>query len=271
MPFFEGKDTTLFYERTGQGEPLLFFNGTGGDLRVRPNMLDGPLAKNFDLLVHDQRGLGQSSVPEGPYTMADYADDGARLLDHIGWESCLVVGVSFGGMVGQEFALRHPGRTKRLVLACTSGGGRGGASYPLHELQGMEPRERARKMLAISDKRLDAKWQAENQEKVEDILDGILAQRAHIPPTDQSLRGAVMQLEARAGHDTWDRLAEIDVPTFLCGGKYDGLAPASNLEALNSVISNSTIKFYEGGHMFLVQDRQALKDITAFLKEEPVQ
>lgn len=270
MPFFEGKDITLFYERTGEGEPVLFFNGTGGDLRVRPNMLDGPIAKNFDLLVHDQRGLGQSAIPEGPYTMADYADDGARILDHIGWESCHVIGVSFGGMVAQEFLLRHPGRTKRLVLACTSSGGAGEASYPLHELQGMEPRDRSRAMLEIADKRLDKKWQEENPEQVEEIIDMGIAQRSHLPLTEDSLRGAALQLGARKDHDTWDRLGEIDVPTFICGGKYDNLAPVSNLNALHSAIRGSSMKLYEGGHMFLLQDRQALLDIVAYLKDEPI-
>ena len=271
MPFFEGNDTTLYYERHGDGPPLLYFNGTGGDLRVKPNMFDGPIGKAFDLLAHDQRGLGQSAVPAGPYSMADYADDGARLLDHIGWETCLVFGVSFGGMVAQEFALRHPGRATRLVLACTSSGGEGEASYPLHELQEMEPRERARFMLGISDLRLNEAWQQDNPERVEELIDFTLNQRAHIPVTEESLRGAGLQLEARKDHDTYDRLDQINIPTFICGGRFDGIAPVSNLEALHARISGSTMKLYEGGHLFMLQDRQAFKDIVAFLKGEEIE
>src|SRR6056297_3551236 len=72
-------------ERSGVGPRLLFLNGTGGDLRQRPSLLEGPLARELEILAHDQRGLGQSGKPDVPYTMADYADDAAALLDHVGW------------------------------------------------------------------------------------------------------------------------------------------------------------------------------------------
>ena len=65
--------------------------------------------------------------------MADYAMDANSLLEAVGWDRCCVMGISFGGMVVQEFALRYQHRIKRLVLACTSSGGAGGDSYPLHE------------------------------------------------------------------------------------------------------------------------------------------
>jgi len=121
------------YERAGDGPPLLFISGTGSDLRVQPNVFASPLAKSFDLLAYDQRGLGRTDKPDAPYTMADYADDAAALMDHVGWDEALVVGVSFGGMVAQELVLRHPGKVKRLVLACTSPGGEGGAEVEFAE------------------------------------------------------------------------------------------------------------------------------------------
>ena len=95
-------------------------------------MVDG-WAKEFDVVAHDQRGLGQTEIPPGPYEMADYAADAAALLDSLGWDSCRVVGTSFGGMVAQEFAVTWPERVERLGLVCTSPGG-DFASYPLHEL-----------------------------------------------------------------------------------------------------------------------------------------
>ena len=97
-------------------------------------MLIQPFTQHFDVAAHDQRGLGRTSIPPGPYTMADYAADACALLDHLEWTSCRVIGVSFGGMVAQELAVTVPDRVERLALCCTSPGGAGGASYPLHEL-----------------------------------------------------------------------------------------------------------------------------------------
>jgi 3-oxoadipate enol-lactonase len=126
---------TLYAERSGAGPRLLFISGTGGDLRNKPSVFSGPLGPRFEILAYDQRGLGQSAVPDGPYTMADYADDAAGLLKQVGWDSCLAMGVSFGGMVAQELVIRFPELVRRLVLACTSSGGAGGASIPFTELE----------------------------------------------------------------------------------------------------------------------------------------
>ena len=132
MPFIEVRNISLYYEIQGEGPRLLYISGTGGDLRVRPNVFDTLLIKHFTVLAYDQRGLGQTDKPDKPYTMADYAADAEGLLDALGWNSAYVMGVSFGGMVAQEMAVTYPRRIQKLVLACTSSGGAGGASYPLH-------------------------------------------------------------------------------------------------------------------------------------------
>ncbi len=170
MPFMPVRDLRLYYERAGSGPKLLYINGTGGDLRRKPNVFDSPMAAHFDILSYDQRGLGQTDRPATPYIMADYAEDANALLDAMGWERCAVMGVSFGGMVAQEFAVRYPQRITQLVLACTSSGGAGGASYPLHDLLAMPLRAKTLHMLAISDTRQDAAWQAAIQPKCRNRL-----------------------------------------------------------------------------------------------------
>lgn len=263
MPFAHANGIDLYYELTGRGERLLFVSGTGADLRRTPRLTDGSAFEPFELLAYDQRGLGQSAVPPGPYSMADYADDAAALLDAVGWESCLALGVSFGGMVAQELALRHPGRVRRLVLACTSAGGAGGASYPLHELVGRDATASLDLRLQLLDTRWDAAWQADNPEMVAMIAQGFQLGGADDGPGEGPLR----QLEARRHHDTSARLGQIRCPTLVCGGRYDGLAPPANSEFLARAIPAAELAFFDGGHLFFMQDPDAMGVMLGFLEE----
>jgi 3-oxoadipate enol-lactonase len=253
----------LYYERAGAGPPLLFISGTGGDLRNKPNVFDGPLAKAFDVLAYDQRGLGRSRKPDIDYCMADYADDAAALLDQVGWPRARVIGVSFGGMVAQELVLRHPRKVERLVLACTSPGGAGGASYPFHELQHLRGEARARFLLPISDTRRDEAWAAAHAETVAQII----AMGSSDPHAGEPGRemGARRQLEARAGHDAWERLGDIRCPTMIAAGRYDGIALPATQERMAARIPGAQLRFFEGGHLFMIQDRTANVAITEFL------
>ena len=256
MPFGSANGISLYYELDGAGERLLFISGTGADLRHQPRLSDGPLVNAFEVLAYDQRGLGQSDVPEGPYTMADYADDAAALLDLVGWDSCRVLGVSFGGMVAQELAIRHPERVRRLVLACTSSGGVGGASYPLHELADLSADERERRQFQLLDARWDADWREANPEMVV-----LLSARTRQPME----RGPRLQLEARSHHDTAERLSGIGCPTLVCGGRYDGIAPPPNSEYLAAQIPGARLEMFDGGHIFFIQDPAAMPAIIDFL------
>ena len=255
----------LYYEVAGTGPRLLLISGTGGDLRSPPSVFDGPLATRFEIAAYDQRGLGRSSVPPGPYAMADYADDAAGLLDVLAWEDALVMGISFGGMVAQELALRHPRRVRRLVLACTSSGGAGGASYPLHELTALPEDDRIARHLELADTRYDAEWRAAFPEEWRSLA-SLFRARAVIGSDEPGrAEGAALQLDARRRHDTWDRLDQITCPTLVCGGVHDGIAPPDNAEHLASAIPGATLEMFEGGHLFLLQDRAAWPAITAFL------
>jgi 3-oxoadipate enol-lactonase len=255
---------SLYYELEGTGERLLLISGTGQDLR-RARLGGAPGFEAFELLQFDQRGLGQSEVPEGPYTMADYADDAAGLLDAVGWKDCLVMGVSFGGMVAQELAIRHGERVDRLVLACTSAGGAGGASYPLHELVDLGPDESLRQRLEIIDTRWDATWRDANPDMVRLIGEGMRGFGAGGDATDGPT-GLRLQLEARAQHDTSGRLGQIRCPTLVCGGRFDGIAPAANSEFLAQAIPGAHLRLFDGGHIFFMQDPAAFPAMLGFLR-----
>ena len=85
------------------------------------------------------------------------------------------------------------------------------------------------------------------------------------PPDEAAAIGARRQLEARRGHDTWDRLTEIAAPTLVAAGRYDGIAPVPNSEALARRIPRATMQVFEGGHLFLLQDRTEWAAIVRFL------
>ncbi|XOV85207.1 MAG: alpha/beta fold hydrolase [bacterium] len=263
MAFAQTPHIKLYYERDGDGPPLLFISGSGADLRNRPNQFDAPIARAFELICYDQRGLGQTEQPAGDYTMRQYADDAAALLDYLNIDQIPVIGVSFGGMVAQEFALRHPDRVRALVLACTSSGGAGGASYPLHELQDLPGEARAAAHLKVSDLRHTGDWIAEHPETWQKRLSLALAAQQ----TRGNEIGARAQLEARRWHNTYERLCELRMPVLLAGGAYDGIAPVANMQALHAAIQTSELKLFSGGHMFLIQDRDSYPYIIQWLKK----
>jgi pimeloyl-ACP methyl ester carboxylesterase len=257
---FESDDISINYQITGTGPRVLFFNGSGATLQSSELLLRS-LSKECEVLAHDQRGLGLTSIPEGPYTMAQYAADAAALLDHVGWETCCVVGISFGGMVAQEFAVTFPHRVERLALLCTSTGGAGGSSYPLHELGALSVEERTSKMVTLSDTRFTPEWLASHPSDAQ-----MMSMRGESTTKSADvLRGERLQLAARADHDVADRLHMISCPTFVTAGKFDGIAPPVNSEAIVQRISDATLSVYEGGHMFLAQDPTAIREIRPFL------
>ena len=262
MPTARVNGLDVYFERRGRGPRLLFLNGSGTTLaRTRP-MLD-PFAERFDTVAHDQRGLGQTEIPPGPYGMADYAADAAALLDHLGWERCRVVGVSFGGMVAQELAVTWPGRVERLALCCTSPGGPGRGSYPLQDLAELDGAGYAAAFPPLLDTRFTPAW-LETHPETRALVEA-LAQRPARPTGESVRHGQREQLLARSGHDVWDRLPAITCPTLVASGRYDGIAPASNGEAIAAQVPGAVFNVYEGGHLFFVQDHAAMPDVLDFL------
>jgi pimeloyl-ACP methyl ester carboxylesterase len=255
-----GIDVT--YDRSGSGPRLLFLGGSGSTLASNRPLID-VFASACDVVTHDQRGLGATSAPPGPYTMAQYAADAAALLDHLGWERCRVVGISFGGMVAQEFAVTLPERVERLALLCTSPGGVGGASYPLHELEGLDERERMARYLCILDTRFTAEWLATHES--DRRLVEFMTRGRNTPKSDEQRRGEREQLEARRHHDVCDRLGAISCPTFVGAGRYDGIAPPGNARAIVERVAGAELHLYEGGHAFMAQDPAAFADTLQFL------
>jgi pimeloyl-ACP methyl ester carboxylesterase len=166
-------------------------------------------------------------------------------------------------MVAQEFAVTHPERVERLALICTSPGG-AYASYPLHELAEQTAQGLAAMGATLLDTRFTPEWLAEHEG--DRMLAEMVDQRRDAPPESEEVqRGQMEQLRARSRLDVVDRLGVITCPTFVASGRFDGIAPVANGEAIAARVPNAELHVYEGGHMFFVQDPAAMPEILEFL------
>jgi 3-oxoadipate enol-lactonase len=276
--FVEVNGVSLYFETSGpvDGEPVLIISGTGSDLRADIEQ-DGtrrvhPLAAaGFRVVEYDQRGLGQSSKPDQPYTMADYGDDAEALIEALQKEDQVatpvhVVGISFGGMVAQHLAIRHPRLVRRLVLCCTSTGGEGGASFDLLSIADLPDDERIPIMVSVMDTRNDVSTSPPRFAPgyLEMAKRGAKA-RSLMLADPSGPRGVRRQLEARAGHDTFDGLPSVAIPTLVCGGIYDAQASPENVRTLSNRIPRAKLAMFEGGHGFLLQDPAAWPFVVEWL------
>lgn len=262
----------VFYEQHGPTEPpdplpargvlrVLNISGSGADLRSSyPER--SPLNRRFEVVHYDQRGLGRTGKPDGPYTMRNYADDAAALIAALGWDSCAVVGTSFGGMVAQHLAIHHPHLVERLVLNCTSPGGTA-PSFPLHTLEPLDVEARIELCLGLYDNR----WDPGRDDPIPGLgrFYDVIIEQARAPRRGDSERGYRAQLQARAGHDVVSALRRIEAPTLVCAGEFDDLAPLANAFVLVESIPDAELRVFDGGHFFLLQDRTAFPTIIDFL------
>src|SRR3989442_16033858 len=122
MPFVENQEAKIYWDEQGHGPPVLLIMGLGYP-SVMWYRTRAVLAPRYRTIVLDNRGVGRSSMPPGPYPIALMASDAAAVLDAAGVESAHVFGISMGGMIAQEFALQYPKRVRSLILACTAAGG----------------------------------------------------------------------------------------------------------------------------------------------------
>lgn len=249
----------------GSGPPVMFLFGSGaaGTIENAKPLVDR-LTDRFTVACPDQRGLGGSEIPPGPWSMADYAADAFGIADHLGWPRFSLIGLSFGGMVGLEMAVTDPGRIDRMVLWGTSPGGPA-HSYPLHLLNDLPADERHRMFAELMDTRLAGHHGSNSPEEqfVTTVIEcGGSPWRA--ADGSQPSPGVAMQLEARRGHNVIDRLDRITCPTFIGAGMFDGLAPVANAKAMRDGIRNAELRTYHAGHFFYL-GRKAFNDGAGFL------
>jgi len=243
--------TNLFYETRGSGDALLLIMGLGASSAAwDPDLLD-QLAKEFRVITFDNRGTGQSDKPDAPYSMEMFADDAAGVLVELKINRAHVFGVSMGGMIAQEFALRHPARTVTLTLGCTTAGGQHSVPPPPESMKvltaprvGVSPEEIIRRGWPLS---YTPDYIEKNRTKLEAAIPRLLK---HPTPPFAFQR----QLEATYTLKTWDRLPEVSAPTLVITGAQDCLIPARNSELLAERIPGAKLHLIQDvGHAFMNQ------------------
>ncbi|HEV3229670.1 MAG TPA: alpha/beta fold hydrolase [Solirubrobacteraceae bacterium] len=247
MPHAETPEVRLHYVRRGSGEPLLLIMGMSGSHLHWGEPFVADLARDFDVIAYDHRGIGASSRMEAPFTIVDLAEDAAALLDALEIESAHVVGISMGGMVAQELVLRHPDRVRTLVLGCTYAGGEGSS------LTGQDVVEQLGASMLSGDREraIRTGWEVNVSPgfAARDDAYAVFAQIGRELPA--AVPVIMAQAQAVAGHDTSARLSEIGVPTLVIHGTEDRMLPASNGDAIAARIPGARLEIFDGvGHLF---------------------
>jgi 3-oxoadipate enol-lactonase len=254
----------IAYEVAGAGPPLLLVHGLGyarwGWEPVVP-----ALAEEFTVLTFDNRGIGASDVPEGPYSARAMAGDAVSVLDAAGIDRAHLVGTSLGGMAAQELAIGWPERVDRLVLACTTPGGADAFPLPertlrlMAEAPALAPEVALRRFVenALADRTVMER---------PDLVQRIYEKRLEFPP-DPS--GWQAQAAAGASHDAFSRLHEIRAPTLILHGTDDGVVDQRNAVILERAIPNARlVMFPAAGHLFFWEEPERFVEaVRDFLRE----
>jgi len=230
----------LKWESQGEGAPVLLVHGLG---YTRAGW--GPqrelLARRYRVLSYENRGIGESEIPPGPYSVAELAGDAVQVLDEADVERAHVIGASLGGMVAQLLAAEQPERVDRLVLAGTTPGG--AAAYPLPQQTLALMAEAASLLPEVALRRFVENALAPGSA----LVDEVLAYRQQHPPDP-----AGWAAQAAAG-STWDadgRLARIAAPTLVVAGTADAVVDPRNAQLLADAIPDARLELIGGaGHL----------------------
>jgi pimeloyl-ACP methyl ester carboxylesterase len=263
VAFAEHDSVKLHYESTGAGAPVLLVMGLGlsatGWWRTIP-----VLAESLRVIAFDNRGVGRSDRPPGPYSVPEMADDAAAVLDAAEEESAHVYGISLGGMIAQEIALRHPDRVRSLVLGCTTSGGQG--AVPISDSTAEFFRRRTTMPAA------EAVWASvpysygeETRLRGGQLIAEDIAQRLRFPIEPEPYAA---QLEAALGFARFDSLGDIGKPTLVLHGDEDQIVPVENGRILAEHIDGAELEVLPGaGHLYPTDAPHATRRALGFLSE----
>lgn len=238
--------------------PLLILNGLGANIELAQPFIDaleGPTIAIFDV-----PGVGGSPTPPSPYRPASVAKLANGLLDYLGFDQADVLGVSWGGVIAQQFAFQHPSRCRRLVLAATAAGALMVPASPRVLLKIATPR-----------RYVDG---AHAHRIAGDVYGGAFRREPELVARTlrhvrfSSKRGYYLQLAAAIGWTSLPWLFLLRQPTLIMAGRDDPIVPSINARIMHWLIPDSRLEMLDCGHLFLVTlPRESARIVDAFLTD----
>ena len=266
MPNASVNDVSLYYEELGSGPPLLLIMGQGSDHHGWDAVRDD-FADHHRVIVFDHRGTGQSDKPRDPaYSIEVFAADAVGLLDHLGIERAHAYGISMGGRICQRLGIDHGDRLSTLVLGCTTPGNAHGVkrSPEVDEEMANRPADVDARVAFLADQMVSPAYLEAHPEY---LVTARLRAENPIPPHAQK-----MHYLASEGHDSWDGLPKITVPTLVIHGTEDRINPTANAALLAERIPGAELYMVEGGrHGYFIEFHEEASGVVLdFLARHPI-
>lgn len=269
MPKAKANGINIDYSVCGSGDPLVMIMGFGG-AKEGWFFQRRACRKYFRVVTFDNRGVGRSDKPPGPYTMRMLADDVAGLMDYLKIDKAHVMGVSMGGMIAQHVAINYPERVKKLVLANTLpralGDGGGGFAPEVVKALGFSGAytEEDARSLPVGKTLSAVVAYAFNKPLYR--IPAIIA--SWVFPKVVNLQGVAAQSQAIMAHNTLDALHTVGAPTLVIGGTRDRIISPQASEEMARRIPNAKLVMIEGGsHAAIAECRVRFnKEVLDFLR-----
>lgn len=265
MPKIKTNTIELYYEIHGEGKPLVLISGLGYSNWQWHKMVP-LLAEKFKVITFDNRGVGQSDKPAGPYTAQMLAQDTVGLLDALKIEKAIIAGHSMGGFIAQALALDFPQRVEKLILCSTNFGGPNHVPVTPEAMKVLtdvtsDALTRFKNGLAVS---TAPDWSEKNPEMIEEWIQWRVANP--IEPVHYQAQMAIglgLMPEVAAFEN---KLSRLNVPTLILFGAHDKVVPPANADLLSKKIASSTVVIFpDAGHFFPIEIAEAAsRTITDF-------
>ena len=256
MAFIKANGINIYYEQQGEGPDLVIINGLSGDHLSWELMLP-ILAKHFRVLTFDNRGAGQTDVPDEPYSIKQMADDTAALMQALSINEAHITGHSMGGQIAQQLAIHHADKVQKLMIVCSF----------------VQPYARATRWIELTHKQMLAGvdpalileaaviycFSPHFVAQCKNIDDYIA--RSLNNPYPQSPIGFARQYQACVAYNGLESLSRISKETLVIAGEDDILTPVFCSEAITARIANAQLKVLAGAHMPNLEQPENLSHI----------